>query len=393
MKTVLVTGAQGFVGRNFVDSLRRREDLVVREFDVDNPPEQLTRFLGEAEIIYHLAGVNRPPRPEDYESGNVGLTRALATELERRGRRPAIVLASSIQAALDNPYGRSKRGAEQVLAQYAERQGAPVFIFRLPNVFGKWCRPNYNSVVATFCYNSTHGLELTVADAARELQLVYIDDVVQAWLAILEKPNAAGCRMLTVEPVYTATVGQLAERLQMFREIRTRLILPDFSDRFTRCLYATYLSYYDSNDLAYALDQKADQRGRLAELLKSESFGQIFVSRTRPGVVRGHHYHRSKIEKFVVVEGEACIRLRQVDTGRTVSYRVAGGDFKVVDIPPGYAHAVENIGATELIVLFWAGEMFDPALPDTYPCAVSVENVIHGAPVVPREAEGSQKMA
>lgn len=371
MRTVLITGAKDFIGKNLAEELRRREGIAVREFDFGDAPEKLNAGLHQADVIFHLASIYRPLHPDEYETGNVGLTRALVDELERQGRHPPIIFESSIQAELDNPYGRSKLKAERILEDYAGRHGAAVRIFRLAHVFGKWCRPNYNSVVATFCHNSTHNRALAVADAAARLHLTYIDDVVKAWLAILEETApAAGCRFLPVEPAYTATVGQLAELMKVFRDIRTRLILPDLSDRLIRCLYATYLSYYDPGDLGYALDQKADQRGRLAELLKSESFGQIFVSRSRPGIVRGHHYHRTKIEKFIVIEGQACIRLQHVATGQTVAYDIAGGDFKVVDIPPGYAHSIQNTGTTELIVLFWSGELFDPAAPDTYPYEV-----------------------
>jgi len=373
MRTVLITGAKDFIGKNLAEELRHREGIAVQEFDFGDAPERLNAGLRNADIIFHLASIYRPLHPDEYETGNVGLTCTLIDELERQGRHPLIIFESSIQAELDNPYGQSKLKAERILRDYAERHGAAVRIFRLAHVFGKWCRPNYNSVVATFCYNSTHHRALAIADAAAQLQLMYIDDVVKAWLAILEETApAAGCRLLSVEPVYTTTVGRLAELMKVFSDVRTRLILPDLSDRFIRCLYATYLSYYDPGDLGYALDQKADQRGRLAELLKSESFGQIFVSRTRPGIVRGHHYHRTKIEKFIIIAGEACIRLQHINTGQTVAYNISGGDFKVVDIPPGYAHSIQNIGTAELIVLFWAGELFDSSAPDTYPYKVGI---------------------
>jgi UDP-2-acetamido-2,6-beta-L-arabino-hexul-4-ose reductase len=276
-------------------------------------------------------------------------------------------LCSSTQAALDNPYGLSKRQAEEAVFDFGRETGASVFVFRLPGVFGKWCRPNYNSVVATFCHNIACDLPIAISDPAREIELVYIDDVVRAFIGIMDGrlPVSDGQYCL-VEPTYRMSLGALAETIQGFRDSRVSLALPDMSDPFTRALYATYVSYLPADSFAYALTQRSDPRGELAELLKSPYIGQIFVSRTRPGITRGHHYHDTKVKKFVVLEGDAVIRFRHILGGDVIEYPISGHEFRVVDIPPGYTHAIENAGQNDLIVLFWADEIFDSDIPDTY---------------------------
>jgi len=366
---VLVTGARGFVGRNLIQTLRRRDDLELIEYDLGFPEQQLTDGLSRAEVVFHLAGINRPPRPEDYEAGNAGFTDELCSRLAKAGRSPKIVFASSIQAELDNPYGRSKLHAEDCLRRFSDASGSQVVIFRWTNLFGKWCRPNYNSVTATFCHNVAHGLPIQISDPSRELELAYVDDVVAALVAELDDTDKRGVERVVlarVEPTYRTSLGALAATVQSFRDSRTNLMLPDMSDRFIRCLYATYLSYLPENEFAYPLDIKSDNRGELAEFLKSPSFGQIFVSRTKPGITRGNHYHHTKVEKFLVVEGDAVIRFRHIESGEVLSYGVSGKEFRVVDIPPGYTHSIENVGASEMVVLFWANEIFDPANPETY---------------------------
>ena len=372
--TILVTGAAGFVGKNLVQALRRQNDVTVLTYDLGDKREGLELHLERADLIYHLAGVNRPEHPEEFESGNVDLTRSITASLQKSKRSPLVVFSSSVQASLDNDYGRSKKRAEDALIQYSEPTGAPVRLYRLPNVFGKWSRPNYNSVVATYCHNVARDLEITISDPKRELELVYIDDVVQAFVSLISgRSGDTSVQWCTVTPTYTTTLDTLARTIRGFRDLRETLVLPDQSDRFTRCLFATYLSYLETNGFSYDLRTKVDQRGILAELLKSDHFGQIFVSRTNPGMVRGNHYHDTKIEKFCVLEGEAIIRFRPVASNKVIEYRVTGKDFRVVDIPPGYAHSIENVGATEMIVLFWANQKFDPDSPDTYPL-----EVLHG---------------
>ncbi len=371
MRHVLVTGSAGFIGKNILVALQAQSELVVTGYDVQDTAETLDAALASADIILHLAGINRPQHPEEFETGNADLTQAICTKLRALGRAPKIILSSSIQAALDNPYGVSKRHAEEALTVYAEVTGAEVVIYRLPNVFGKWCRPNYNSVVATFCYHIARDLPITISDPERELTLVYIDDVVAAFRRELTPSSSGGCRYAEVPVTFHITLGELAARLQEFRDARTRLTVPAFSDPFIKRLYATYLSYLDENDFAYALEKRCDQRGCLAEFLKSPHCGQLFVSRTKPGITRGNHYHHTKTEKFLVVEGDAIIRFRHILHDDVLEYTVSGTDFRVVDIPTGYTHMIENIGNTELVVLFWASEIFDPEAPDTYTTEVT----------------------
>lgn len=361
---ILVTGARGFIGRNLIAYLRVRGDCTVIPFDIDDSPADLRAGLESADIVYHLAGVNRPQSEDEFETGNVRLTREICAALNGLGATPAIVMSSSAQAALDNPYGRSKRRAEDALHEFGARSGARVRIYRLKNVFGKWCRPNYNSVVATFCHNIANDLPIRISDPRRELELVYIDDVIEAFLA--ELPVQSGSNSCREIPSVRLTLGELAGRTQSFHEMRATLLAPNFSIRFNQQLYATYLSYVPDNARGRQLEIKPDQRGALAEFIKSEAFGQVFISRTRPGVTRGNHYHHTKTEKFFVVEGEAVIRMRHIETDHLAEYRVRGRDFQVIDIPPGYTHSIENIGAGELITLFWASEIFDPDRPDTY---------------------------
>lgn len=367
---VLVTGSSGFIGKHLVEALRRRPDTEVIGYDIGTPASQLGRGLQLADVIYHLAGVNRPQSIEEFKTGNSDFTSSLCYSLAALCRKPVLVLSSSIQAAIENPYGQSKLIAENEVAAWAERNQAKTVIYRLKNVFGKWCRPNYNSVTATFCHNIAHGLPISISDPGRELELIYIDDVVASFLECLAIAVQPCVERREVPISYRVTVGDLAAKIQSYRDSRQNLTLPSFEDEFTRRLYATYLSYLDGAALSYGLEQKTDPRGSLAEFMKSPSFGQIFVSRTKPGITRGNHYHHTKTEKFMVVEGEAVIRFRHIATNEVIEHRVNGVDFKVVDIPPGYSHSIENVGTEELVTLFWASEIFDPSRADVYPMNV-----------------------
>ena len=365
MNRILVTGSEGFIGRNLIESISRIPGKKILRFDVADGQATLLSYLDSADVVFHLAGINRPEREEEFRQGNVELTSRIVAHLLKREKKPMVVFSSSIQAGVDNPYGRSKLKAEEALEGYGSAGGCAV-IFRLPNVFGKWSNPNYNSVVATFCHNIARGVEITVSDPKRRVELIYVDDVVEAFLRLLEEPSNPGVRWGTADPVKTITLAELTDELYRIRDIRTGLILPDMSDRFRRCLYATYLSFLPTDSFAYQLAERGDQRGSLAELLKSKLFGQIFVSRTKPGIVRGNHYHNTKVEKFFVLEGDAVIHFRHVSGDIELSYAVKGKEFRVVDIPPGYTHSIENVGTKDLIVLFWASELFDPDKPDTY---------------------------
>jgi UDP-2-acetamido-2,6-beta-L-arabino-hexul-4-ose reductase len=368
---ILVTGAKGFIGKNLIVTLKRRADVVIIEHDLDSPAGLLEEGLTKSDVIYHLAGVNRPERVEEFTEGNFDLTRLVCDTLRGLRRKPLLVLSSSTQAGLDNFYGHSKRQAEDAVFDFGRETGASIFVFRLHGVFGKWCRSNYNSVVATFCHNIARDLPIAISDPEREIELVYIDDVARAFIDIMDDrlPVSDG-KYCSAEPTYRITVGALAETIQGFRKSRMSLALPGMSDPFIRALYATYLSYLPVDSFSYTLTQRTDFRGELAELLISPYIGQIFVSRTRPGITRGNHYHDTKVEKFIVMEGDAVIRLRHILDGKVIEYPVSGSEFRVVDIPPGYTHSIENVGKTDMVVLFWANEIFNPGNPDTFGLAV-----------------------
>ncbi len=372
MKKALITGAGGFIGRNLAARLSRVENLTVFRYDLDNNDNDLREWLSQADVVFHLAGVNRPERPDDYDKGNAGFTDDLCRLLRELGRTPKIVMSSSVQAELDNPYGLSKRRAEDILRAFSKDTGAAVSIFRLKNVFGKWGRPNYNSVTATFCHNIAHDLPISISDPAREIELVYIDDVTARLAEELDDSHGLEAGL---EPDGIAatrvTLGELAGRIQAFREMNESLMIPDFSERFNQQLYATYLSYVEPMKLEYGLTPRTDARGSLAEFVKSSHFGQVFLSRTNPGITRGNHYHDSKTEKFLVLSGEGLIQMRHIESDQVVAYRVRGEDYRVIDIPPGYTHSITNVGVDEMVTLFWASEVFDPDCPDTYYQAVA----------------------
>ena len=364
---VLITGAQGFIGSNLCARLRGIKDLAVFSFDIQDGESELEDWLNQADIIFHLAGINRPENSEEYEKGNAEFTFRICEILRQLERAPKIVMSSSIQAELDNPYGLSKRRAEESLQRFSQETGASVSIYRLKNVYGKWCKPNYNSVTATFCHNLAHSLPISVSDSSSEIELVYVDDVVESFVKELsESGGSDGSCASEAIPGVTITLGDLAGRIQSFHDMTSNLIVPDFSDEFNQRLYATYLSYVSPEELQYDLETRADARGNLAEFIKSSHFGQLFVSHTYPGVTRGNHYHHTKTEKFFVVTGEGLIRMRHIESDDVKEYRVSGTDYRVVDIPPGYTHSITNVGDDEMVTLFWASEVFDPDCPDTY---------------------------
>ena len=361
---VLVTGAAGFVGRNLCVELARRADVDLLRFDLDTPARGLDEGLAQADVVFHLAGVNRPDNVEEFHKGNAELTRRICAKVIALGHKPKIVLSSSIQAELDNPYGMSKRVAEESIRAYTEKTNAAGVVYRLKDLFGKWCRPNDNSVTASFCHNLANALPIQISDPANVVELTYIDDVVAAFLAELADQRP-GFRMADALPAHTLTLGELAALIQGFRDSRQTLLPPDFSRPFVRALYATYLSYLPTDRFAYALEVQTDPRGKLAEFFKQPCFGQISVSRTRPGQTRGNHFHHTKVEKFLVIEGQAVIRFRPIEGDELTQYPVRGEDFKVVDIPPGYAHSIENVGSGDLVTLFWSSQVFDETHPDT----------------------------
>ena len=361
---VLVTGARGFIGHHVVDAFKRRGDEPLAA-DRATDEARLREWALEADAIVHLAGANRPEDPADFDRVNRDLTARIVGWLREAGKGTHVVLSSSAQAEMDNPYGASKRAAEEALGRYS-LQGGAATVFRLPGVFGKESRPFYNTVVATFCHNVAHDEPNKVSDPEREVAFVYIDDVVAAILAAVDAPPAIGTvASREVRPEYRRTLGRLLSEIEGFRASRETLRIPDLSDRFLVSLYATYLSFLPKDAFAYGLTKREDERGSLAEFVKSDHFGQIFVSRTHPGVTRGNHFHDTKTEKFLVLEGDAVIRFRHAASNEVLEYPVSGEQYRVVDIPPGYTHSIENVGSTELVTLFWASETFDPARPDT----------------------------
>jgi Nucleoside-diphosphate-sugar epimerases len=363
---VLVTGAEGFIGRNLSARLGRAGDMEVLPFDLDSSIDSLPGLLASADAVVHLAGVNRPQDPAEFEKGNLGLTSTIAEVLEAGGRAVPLIFSSSIQAELDNDYGRSKRAAEQRLRLYAQRAGARVAVFRFANVFGKWCRPNYNSAVATFCYNIAHDLPIQVRDPDAPLRLIYVDDAVAAIIRELNAGLGGGYTFADAGPVHETTVGWVADALRSIASARVSGHLPDLSDPLMKKLNSTYLSYLEQGDIPVSANMKRDERGWLLELIKSESAGQIFVSTTKPGKKRGNHYHDTKVEKFCVVRGRAKISLRKIDCPDRIDYFVDGEEVKIVDIPPGYTHSIENVGDEDCVTIFWANEIFDTTRPDTY---------------------------
>jgi len=373
IKTILVTGSEGFIGKNLIIRLQELDNIVIKFFDKEDNIDTLKKYLREADIIFHLAGVNRPENVEEFEKVNAGLTTTLVELLEEINKKIPIVITSSIQAELDNPYGKSKKMAEDELIKYAKKNSVPVYIYRLPNVFGKWSRPNYNSVVSTFCYNISHNLDITISDPKRELELVYIDDVVDEFVKLLNKETGDFHKhYYNIKRTFRVTLGELADKISQIRDMRKTLIVPDLSDDFTKFLHATYLSYLDKDDFSYEMDSKEDNRGSFIELIKSNSFGQLSVSMSRKGIVRGNHYHNTKNEKFCVIKGKAVIKLRNILDDKIISYYVSDKKIEVVDIPPGYTHSIENLtdGDGEMLLLIWANEIFDPKNSDTYYCEV-----------------------
>jgi UDP-2-acetamido-2,6-beta-L-arabino-hexul-4-ose reductase len=364
---LVITGANGFVGSNLVTTLRRDADITIVPVDIDTSAAALEEALSQADFVIHLAGVNRPETEDEFAAGNTDFTSTVCNLLAQHGRKIPVVLSSSTQAELDNPYGASKRAAEKIVEQYALDHGGTALIYRLTNVFGKWCRPNYNSAVATFCHNIARGLPVTVSDRNNQLKLVHVDDVIANFREDLYAEHAAGVVMREAGPEYSLTLGELVDQLESYRALRESLLVPDLEPGFVQKLYSTYLSYLEEDQFAYNLTKHVDPRGSLAEFIKSPHFGQLFISRTKPGITRGDHYHHVKTEKFLVVDGQAIVRFRDIrGEGEVIEYRVDGEEFRVVDIPPGYTHSIENVGDGELITVFWASEIFDQNRPDTY---------------------------
>jgi UDP-2-acetamido-2,6-beta-L-arabino-hexul-4-ose reductase len=361
---ILVTGAKGFIGKNLCLSLQNVGHEVFA-YDLGSSDDELKTFISHADWIFHLAGVNKPLKPEEFIDGNVNLTKKLIDYLTATGSHAPIVYSSSTQAALDNPYGQSKKMAEDELFAFQEKNNHPVYVFRLYNAFGKWCRPNYNSVVATFCYNVAHNLPLQINETAPAIDFVYIDDIVASFINLLSSDGRGSTHILYPEPHYSEKLDDIAKALYQFKASRNDFMVPNIEDPFFKKLYSTYLSYLEEDDFSYALAPHIDQRGSFTEVLKTQHLGQVSVNVSKPGITKGNHYHMSKNEKYLVVEGTCEIKFRKVGTDKVIIYKCSGSDMKVVDIPPGYTHCITNVGKTDSVTLMWANELFDPNHPDT----------------------------
>ncbi len=364
---ILITGSKGFIGKNLAVQLRNKgyEDLLL--YDLDSDKADLDGYLERCDFIFHTAGVNRPQTEDEFQQGNKGFTEEILSKLAHYANPCPILACSSIQAENDSPYGKSKRAMEAALFAHTEATKADTFVYRLPNVFGKWCKPNYNSVVATYCYNLSRDLEIKIHDPEALLKLVYIDDVVESFInALTEAPEKDESGLCSIKDIYTIRLGELAEKIRSYHKARVDLLLPHLDQDFDKKLYATYISYLPEGQFSYKLDKKTDHRGYFCECLKSEVAGQVSISLTKPGIERGNHWHNTKAEKFLVLQGKALIQFRKINSDEIIDYSVSGDEPEMVDIPTGYTHTIKNAGPEDLITLIWCSELFDPQKPDTY---------------------------
>ncbi|WP_286239883.1 UDP-2-acetamido-2,6-beta-L-arabino-hexul-4-ose reductase [Neptuniibacter halophilus] len=366
---VLVTGAKGFIGKNLLMHFQEAGDIEVVPFTREHSIDQLTDMLEGIDWVFHLAGINRPQNKEEFASGNTGLTHQLCAAIKACDRPVPVVYTSSIQVERDNDYGNSKRAAEDALLELQKETGNPVFIYRLPNVFGKWARPNYNSAVATFCHNVARGLPVQINDPDAIIRLVYVDDVVDSFISLIEAVDTQS-PFVEVAPEYQITVGELADQLNRFKDTRDNLITEPVGTGLIRALYSTYVSYLPPDSFTYAVPQHGDSRGVFVEMLKTPDAGQFSFFTAHPGITRGGHYHHSKTEKFLVIKGRACFRFRHMFTGEFYELYTSGEQSVIVETVPGWTHDVTNVGDDELICMLWANEIFDREKPDTFACPV-----------------------
>ncbi len=376
---ILVTGAKGFVGKNLCAELgniregkdRSFGDLKIDEifeFDVDSDPGLLDDYCQRADFVFNLAGVNRPKEQSEFMEGNLGFAEVLLDTLKKYKNSSPVMISSSTQAELDNPYGQSKRAGEELMFRYSQESGAKVLVYRFPNLFGKWCRANYNSAVATFCHNIANDLPVTISNRDNRLSLVYIDDLINEMVAALKGQEHREGDYCYVPEVYSVTLGEIVDLLQLFKEGRKTLEVPDMGNLFTKKLYATYLSYLPEDQFSYPLKMNVDERGSFTEIIRTPERGQFSVNISKPHITKGNHWHHTKCEKFIVVSGKGAIRFRKIGEpeAEVIEYIVSGEKIEVVDIPAGYTHNIENLGDTDMVTLMWANERFDPERPDTF---------------------------
>ena len=363
---ILVTGSNGFIGKNLVSQLALKGYDTIYSYDMENTKDHLNSFTKDCDFVFHLAGVNRPEIESEFIKGNFGFTSVLLNSLKENDNKAPVLTTSSIQALQDNPYGKSKKAGEVLLFEYEKETGTPVYVYRLQNAFGKWCRPNYNSVIATFCHNIANNLPISINDQEALISLVHVDDIVNTFLSAMEGKEApAKDGFFYVKEVYPRKLGEIADLILSFRESRNSLFVPNMADSFIAKMYSTYLSYLPEKEFSYSLKMNIDQRGSFTEFIKSVEHGQVSVNISKPGVTKGNHWHHTKNEKFLVVSGEGVIRFRKIDEDDIIEYRVSGEKLEAVDIPPGYTHNITNLGDTDMVTIMWANEIFYPENPDT----------------------------
>lgn len=363
---ILVTGANGFVGKNLIAELNNRGYKEIYKFDIDTDKSLLDEYAKKCEFAFHLAGINRPKDEKEFMKGNFGFTSELLNLLKKHNNKASILITSSIQAERDNPYGKSKRAGEKLLFDYSNETGAKALVYRLPNLFGKWSRPNYNTVVATYCYNVARDLDIQMNNPDAELSLCYIDDVLDEFIRALENNPTKTNEYCSVPVVHQIKLGELADRIKSFKDSRNNISIPNMEDALTKKLYSTYLSFLPKDSFSYDLKMNCDNRGSFTEFIRTPDRGQVSVNVAKPGITKGNHWHHTKNEKFLVVSGTGLIRFRKIDSDEIIEYKVSGEKLQVVDIPTGYTHSIVNIGDTDMVTVMWVNEAFNPEKPDTY---------------------------
>jgi len=367
---ILITGANGFIGKNLCTTLDQDAKYELLKVDLETTDVELAGYLKECNFIFHLAGVNRPKDEKEFFEGNADFTAQITQSLQNynryNGKKVPIVFTSSIQVEKENPYGQSKKQAEGALIEYSKTTGVPVYIYRLNNIYGKWSQPNYNTVVATFCYNIARDLPIQVNNPDADLMLCYIDDVVEEFLRVLEGNPTAKDGHFIVPVTHSIKLGALAGTIRSFKESRNNLSVADMSNKLEKNLYSTYLSFLQEDNFSYPLKMNIDDRGSFTEMIRTAERGQVSVNISKPGITKGNHWHNSKNEKFLVVSGRGVIRFRNIGVSEVIEYHVSGDRLEVVDIPVGYTHNIENLGETDMVTIMWVNESFNPEKQDTY---------------------------
>lgn len=363
---ILVTGARGFIGKNLIAELKNLGYEDIFQFNRDTDWNLLDKYTNECDFVFHLAGVNRPEREEDFMKGNANFTSQLLDLLKKNNNKTPILMTSSIQAEQNNPYGESKRISEELMFDYEQQNKSKVYVYRLPNVFGKWSKPNYNTVVATYCHNIAQNMDIQINNPDAMLTLCYIDDVIKELVSVLNNQISNEEKIYKIPKEYNIALGDLAETIKSFKESRNDLMIPNMKNELTKKLYSTYLSFLPEDNFSYDLRMNIDQRGSFTEFIKTSDRGQVSINVSKSGITKGNHWHHTKNEKFLVVSGKGQIRFRKVESAKIIEYNVTGEKLEVVDIPTGYTHSIVNTGKTDLVTVMWANELFDQDNPDTY---------------------------